>query len=117
MRCGLFERSFLANSDEGSLTGHQAIGRARHAPAGQHGQRTAAKLAEAAANQNPIMNTVMSWPAPSAMADDRPPVTRRTLSGQPLGVILSGLASIAGTWDKDDHGAKASPGIVTRQGT
>jgi hypothetical protein len=95
-----------------------AIWRARYAPGWQHRQRATAKLAEAAANQNPIMNGVMRLSTTSPMADDRNLAARRTLARQPLGILFAGLACIAGTWDKDDHGQRRrAPESATRQGT
>jgi len=47
--------------------------------------------------------------AAAAVADDCDLAASRALPGQPLGIILTGLASIAGTWDKDDHGCEGMP--------
>ena len=55
------------------------------------------------------MNGVMCLSATTSVADDRDLPACRALSGQPLGVIAAGLASIAGTWDKDDHGCEGTP--------
>ena len=83
--------------------------RAWHTPGRQHGQRSATNLAKAATNQNPIMQAVMRLSPTTPVADDGDPAANRALSRQPLGIIPTGLASIAGTWDKDDHGCEGMP--------
>ncbi|HLJ75946.1 MAG TPA: hypothetical protein VKT75_00960, partial [Acidobacteriaceae bacterium] len=52
------------------------------------------------------MQAVMRLSATPPVADNSGLAASRTLPGQPIGVILAGLASIAGTWDKDDHGCE-----------
>ena len=100
MRCGLLSGTFLAQSLESLLAQHQAVQCAWNTPVRQHRQRATASFADATPNQNPIMNAIMSLTMPPPMTDDCDLVARRTSSGQPF----PGLASIAGTWDKDDHG-------------
>jgi len=104
MRHGLLDRTSLAKAVESLLACWQAIRCARHAPTRQYGQRATAKLAESAADHNPIMHGVMRLSAPSTVSDNGDLATSRALPGQPFGIILTELASIAGTWDKDDHG-------------
>jgi len=106
MRSGLFDRPSLGESFERLLAGYQAVCRAWHTPGGQHSQRAATNPAKAAANQNPIMPAVVCLSAPPSVADDCDLAARRAPPGQPFRVVLVGLASIAGTWDKDDHGCE-----------
>jgi hypothetical protein len=65
-------------------------------------------LAEPAPDADPILQPVMRLSAPPAMADDVYVFATRTLPRQPLAVILARLASVAGTWDKDDHGREGN---------
>jgi hypothetical protein len=52
------------------------------------------------------------------MTDDGNLPAVRALPGQPVGVILAGVASIAGTWDKNDHGCEGNaPESLPGQGT
>jgi hypothetical protein len=51
-------------------------------------------------------DTTQSHPA---VPDDRRPATARTLPGQPFAVKPAGLASVPGTWDKNDHGREGMP--------
>ncbi|HXB70446.1 MAG TPA: hypothetical protein VNY05_19510, partial [Candidatus Acidoferrales bacterium] len=55
------------------------------------------------------MDAVMCLSAASAVTDDGDLPARRALPRQPLGVVVAGLASIAATWDKDDHGCEGTP--------
>jgi hypothetical protein len=55
------------------------------------------------------MGSIVSLPESPAMSDDRNPAAARTPAGQPFGVILAGLASGPGTWDKNDHGREGLP--------
>ena len=50
-------------------------------------------------------DTTQSHPA---VPDDRRPATARTLPGQPFAVKPAGLASVPGTWDKNDHGCECN---------
>ena len=115
---GLFGRYPLGELIERLMPRQKAVARVWHTPGGKHGQRTATNLAHAAPHQNPIMQAVMRLSASPSVADDCALAASRTLPWQPLGIILTGLASIAGTWDKDDHGCEGiCPGIATCQGT
>jgi len=86
-----------------------AVVRAWQTPGRQHGQRAAANLAPAPPQQNPIVPAVMRLPATPSVADDCHLAASRTLPRQPLGIVLAELASITGTWDKDDHGREGTP--------
>src|SRR5205085_6077595 len=48
----------------------------------------------------------MHLPASPSMADDVELAATRALPGQPFAVVLARLASVAGTWDKNDHGCE-----------
>lgn len=109
MRSGLFDGYSLAELFQRLLAGRQAVVRAWHTPGGQDGQRAAANLAHATPQQNPIMQAVMRLSATPSVADDCDLTASRALPRQPLGIILTGLASIAGTWDKNDHGCEGTP--------
>jgi len=109
MRRGLFAGTSLGESIERLLAGQKAVVRAWQTPGRQHGERSATNLAPAAPQQNPIVPAVMRLSATPSVADDRALAANRALAGQPLGIILTGLASIAGTWDKDDHGCEGMP--------
>jgi hypothetical protein len=114
IRCGLFERAPLAQPIKRLLAGRKVIRRARHAPARQRRQRSPANLADATTNHNRVVHGVMRLSPPPAMTDNRDLPACRTLPGQPLGVIAAGLASVARTWDKDDHRCEGyAPGIGT----
>lgn len=52
---------------------------------------------------------IMRLSSTPPMSDDCELTANRTLPRQPLGIILTGLASIAGTWDKDDRGCEGMP--------
>ena len=109
MRRCLFGRHSLAELFERLLAGQKAVVRAWQTPGRQHGQRAAANLAPAPPQQNPIVPAVMRLPATPSVADDCHLAASRTLPRQPLGIVLAELASIAGTWDKDDHGREGTP--------
>ena len=66
------------------------------------------------ANQNPILNDLVRLSASTAMAHEGYLTAARKLPGQPVGVILAGIASITGTEIKRMTRAKAPPGIATR---
>ena len=70
MRRGLFDGASLGKLIERLLAGQKAVARAWHTPGGQHGQRTATKLAHAAPQQYPIMQAVMRLSATPSVADD-----------------------------------------------
>ena len=101
---GLFGRGPLSELCERLLAGESAVARAWHTPGWEHGQGAATNLAQAAPQQNPIMPAVLRLSATPPVSNDCALAAKRTLAREPLGVIPAGLAPIAGTWDKDDHG-------------
>ena len=55
------------------------------------------------------MDSIMGLSSSTAMSDAGDLAAGRALPGQPLGVILAGLAIITRTWDNDDHGEGIAP--------
>jgi hypothetical protein len=109
MRYGLLGACSLCELLEGFVAGQQTVWRTRHTPPRPHRQRRTTNLADATAHQNPIVNGVMCRSAAAPVADEGDATASRTLSGQPLGVILTGLALSAETWDENDHGCEGMP--------
>ena len=55
------------------------------------------------------MNPVMGLTSAPDVTDDRDLPASRTLAREPLAAAITGLASIAETWDKDNHGREGTP--------
>jgi len=91
------------------LADRKAVQRSRHAPLWQYGQGVVTDSANAATNQDPAVNPVMGLTTAPAVTDDRDLPASRTLAREPLATAITGLASIAGTWDKDNHGREGTP--------
>ena len=109
MWCSLFGGHSLAELVERLLPDRKAVRRARHAPLWQYGQGIVADFANATTNQDPAVNPVMGLtPAPAVTDDGGLPATR-TLAREPPAAAIAGLASIAETWDKDNHGREGTP--------
>jgi hypothetical protein len=107
--CSLFGGHSLAELVERLLADRKAVRCARHAPLWQYGQGIVADFANAATNQYPAVNPVMGLTTAPAVTDDRDLPASRTLAREPLAAAITGLASIAETWDKDNHGREGTP--------
>jgi hypothetical protein len=77
---------------------------------GRNGQGMTAAPADTTSHQNRIVIPVMRPSEAPSMSNDRGPAATRAIARQPFAVtIASRLASIPGTWDKDDHGREGMP--------
>ena len=108
----VFQRSSFGQPVHGLPAGRSAELRAGNAKAGENRDGAVAVSAEGAANPDRIEKGVKSPAQPSAVADDRTSPATGTIAGQPLAVEPAGpagLASVPGTWDKNNHGREGTP--------
>jgi hypothetical protein len=118
IRRGLFDGRPVRDPLHGFLPGHQAIQGSRYATGGQHRQGTATAFAFSATHPDLVMIPVMYEAASSPVTDHRHLLASWTLAGQPIAILLLGVAFVAGTWDNNDHSRREGASWrVSRQGT
>jgi hypothetical protein len=118
IRGSSFEPDAGSHLTQSVLPVRKAVMRAGDARFWKHGQGVAAGFAKATTDADPAMPLVVSPPLSPAVSNHGMNLTTRTLTGQRLTVVLTGLALIAGTWDNNNHAAaKASSWSVPGQGT
>ena len=108
-RRGLLDRQSLGQMPDRVLAGNQAVMRPRHAPTGEDGQCPLALITYATPYANPVVQLVMCLSAPPTMTDDGQLSATGALPGEPPFVLLGGLASAGGKWDKNNHPGREGP--------
>jgi hypothetical protein len=76
-----------------------------------------ATVAKSAPNPNRIVNLIVRLTRSAPVPDNGHLPAARALPGQPFAIEIAGLASIRGTWDKNDHGCEGiRPESLPRKG-